>query len=102
MGREQWEKEKLLIMSNFFFSHGVFDRLVMQACITQDLHEEGLSIYAVHICKHDIYSDLICSGARYTSPADCNQLADNSFGWLFPFIYRRYRLPIWATPPEDG
>ena len=21
---------------------------------------------------------------------------------LFPFIYRRYRLPIWATPPEDG
>ena len=22
--------------------------------------------------------------------------------WLFPFIYRRYWLPIWATPPEDG
>ena len=22
--------------------------------------------------------------------------------WLFSFIYRRYRLPIWATPPEDG
>ena len=22
--------------------------------------------------------------------------------WLFPFIYRRYQLPIWATPPEDG
>ena len=20
--------------------------------------------------------------------------------WLFPFIYRRYRLPIWVTPPE--
>ena len=24
-----WEKEKLLIMSNFFFSHGVFIRLVL-------------------------------------------------------------------------
>ena len=23
------------------------------------------------------------------------------FDWLFPFIHRRYRLPIWATPPED-
>ena len=22
--------------------------------------------------------------------------------WLFPFIYRRCRLPIWATPPDDG
>ena len=22
--------------------------------------------------------------------------------WLFSFIYRRYRLPIWSTPPEDG
>ena len=23
-------------------------------------------------------------------------------GWLFPFNHLRYRLPIWATPPEDG
>ena len=23
-------------------------------------------------------------------------------GWLFPFIYRPYWLPILATPPEDG
>ena len=22
--------------------------------------------------------------------------------WFFSFIYRRYRLPIWATSPEDG
>ena len=25
-----WEKEKLLIMSNFSFSHSVFERLVLQ------------------------------------------------------------------------
>ena len=24
------------------------------------------------------------------------------FVCLFPFNYRRYRLPTWATPPEDG
>ena len=27
-----WEKEKLLIMSNFSFSHDVFQRLVLQIC----------------------------------------------------------------------
>ena len=27
-----WEKEKLLIMSNFSFSHSGFKRLVPQAC----------------------------------------------------------------------
>ena len=26
---------------------------------------------------------------------------NSMFDWLFPFIYRRCRLPIWATPPED-
>ena len=27
---------------------------------------------------------------------------NNLFVCLFPFIYRHYRLPISATPPEDG
>ena len=26
----------------------------------------------------------------------------NLIDWLFSFNYRRYRLHIWATPPEDG
>ena len=29
-GRKHWEKEKLLVTSNFFFSHSVFKRLVSQ------------------------------------------------------------------------
>ena len=26
----------------------------------------------------------------------------SNFGMLAPFIYQRYRLPIWATPSEVG
>ena len=37
------EKEKLLIMSNFSFSHGVFKRLVLPTCKNQGLFGKGLS-----------------------------------------------------------
>ena len=37
-----WEKEKLLITSNFSFSHGVFKRLVLQTCKKQGLFGKGL------------------------------------------------------------
>ena len=36
-----WEKEKLLIMSNFSFSHSVFKRHVLQTCKNQDLLGKG-------------------------------------------------------------
>ena len=38
-----WEKEKLLIMSNFFFSHSVFKRIVLQTRKNQGLYGKGLS-----------------------------------------------------------
>ena len=38
-----WEKEKLLIMSNFSFSHSVFKRLVRQTHKNQGLFGQGLS-----------------------------------------------------------
>ena len=31
-----------------------------------------------------------------------NNWDEISLVWLFPFIYRHYRLPIRARPPEDG
>ena len=37
-----WEKEKLLITSNFSFSHGVFKRLVLQTRKNQGLFGKGL------------------------------------------------------------
>ena len=40
--KTQWEKEKLLIMSNFSFSLGVFKRLVLQTRKNQGLFGKGL------------------------------------------------------------
>ena len=37
-----WEKEKLLVMSNFSFSHIVFKRLILQTCKNQGLFGKGL------------------------------------------------------------
>ena len=37
-----WEKEKLLVTSNFSFSHCVFKRLVLQTCKNQGLFGKGL------------------------------------------------------------
>ena len=39
-----WEKKKLLVMSNFFFSHSVFKRLVLQTGKNQGLFGKGLNI----------------------------------------------------------
>ena len=38
-----WEKEKLLVTSNFSFSHSVFKRLVLQTRKNQGLFGKGLS-----------------------------------------------------------
>ena len=37
--------EKLLVLSNFSFSHGVFERLVLQTCKNQGLFGKGLTLY---------------------------------------------------------
>ena len=39
-----WEKEKLLVTSNFSFSHSVFKRLVLQTRKNQGLFGKGLKI----------------------------------------------------------
>ena len=44
MGRKHWEKEKLLVMSSFSFSHIVFERLVLQTCKNQGLLGKGLIV----------------------------------------------------------
>ena len=38
-----WEKENLLVTSNFFSSQSVFQRLVLQACKNKGLFWIGLS-----------------------------------------------------------
>ena len=39
-----WEKEKLLVTSNFSFSHSVFKRLVLQTHKNQGLFGKGLKV----------------------------------------------------------
>ena len=41
--RKHWEKEKFLVTSNFFFSHSVFKRLVLQTRKNQGLFGTGLT-----------------------------------------------------------
>ena len=41
--KTQWEKEKLLAMSNFSFSCSVFKRFVLQTCKNQGLFGKGLN-----------------------------------------------------------
>ena len=40
--KTQWEKEKLLVTSDFSFSHSVFKRLVLQTRKNHGLFEKGL------------------------------------------------------------
>ena len=42
MGRKHWKKEKLLVTSNFSFSHSVFERLVLHTHKNQGLFGKGL------------------------------------------------------------
>ena len=42
-----WEKEKLLVTSNFSFSQSVFKRLVMQTRKNQGLFGKGLNLLKV-------------------------------------------------------
>ena len=49
-----WEKEKLLVTSNFSFSHSVFKRLVLQTRKNQGLFGKGLeteTLYGI-VSKH--------------------------------------------------
>ena len=44
MGKKRWEKEKLLVRSNFSFPHIVFKRLVLQTRKNQGLFGKGLKV----------------------------------------------------------
>ena len=54
-----WEKKKLLVTSNFSFSHSHFKRPVLQTCKNQCLFVKGLNecIYFVYSEDHDQNDD---------------------------------------------
>ena len=51
-GRKHWEKEKLLVTSNFSFSHSVFKRLVSQGRQKVSLCGNGLTVTSEHSTLH--------------------------------------------------
>ena len=53
-GRKHWEKEKLLVTSNFSSSHSVFERFVLQTCKNQGLFGKG---WKVNVCFYFQYAD---------------------------------------------
>ena len=48
--KKHWETEKLLVTSNFSFSHSVFKRLVLQTRKNQGLFGKGLTHYQTTKC----------------------------------------------------
>ena len=46
-----WEKEKLLVMSNFSFSCSVFKLLLLQTCKNQGLFGKGLNNKILDLSK---------------------------------------------------
>ena len=49
-----WEKEKLLVTSNFSFSHSVFQRLLLQTRKNQGLFGKGLNVSSS--CNGNVFS----------------------------------------------
>ena len=53
--KTMWEKEKLLVTSNFSFPHGVFKRLVLQTRKNQGLFGKGLNKSILWIYNYVMY-----------------------------------------------
>ena len=61
-----WEKEKLLIRSNFSFSHSVFKRLVLQTCKNQGLFGKGLYRYHGGHCTYPCFPGVLLTSTLHT------------------------------------
>ena len=71
MGRKHWEKDKLLITSNFSFSHSVLKRLVSQGHQKVSLCGNGLKrAFAVKVKMADEHSNIMISLVLNPLPDD--------------------------------
>ena len=63
------EKEKLLVMSNFSYSHSVFKRLVLQTRKNQGLFGKGLTLYhTIMTLQKKAFENIVGKGEKA-----CNQ-----------------------------
>ena len=63
-----WEKEKLLVMSNFFFSLSVFKRLLQQTFKNQGLFGEGLSVFIMNFHSIEKEAKKMRKNKKYCLP----------------------------------
>ena len=72
-GRIQWEKAKLLVTSNFSFSHSVFKRLALQIRKNQGLFGKGLSyMYCLQMLPFWTKPKFCCLGEVYCTVPTLN------------------------------
>ena len=101
-------KGEILVMSNFSFSHSVFNRLILQTRKTRPCFGKGLKDLLVQSLKHKIcflvYHTLnpfpnkprfswVCSTSLWKTPWEKEEIACNKQFLLFPQCF----LPIWGT-----
>ena len=83
-----WEKEKLLVLSNFSFSQSVFKRLVQQTSKNQGLFGKGLKCMNVKQEHHRPMLGCGCLIFRENSkPKTGITVSKNTDGFL-PLLYR--------------
>ena len=98
MGKKtMWEREKLLVTSNFSFSHSVFKGLVMQTRKNQGLFGKGLNMLTVQ--KPNMQSDLdLC---RPKNPLFLPMIQEGSLmTGLDAVTYQGYH--IWLATRKKG
>ena len=91
-----WEKEKLLVTSNFSFSHCVFKRLVLQTCKNQGLFGKGLTLYHTVLTLNDPEEETFrkqcgkrrkcCEPAFSPFPTPFSTLPKTNFNFSVTFI----------------
>ena len=98
-----WEKEKLFIVSNFFFSHSVFKRLVLQTCNKNGLFGKGYfytkqQIFSLvlleSICRpqtkciqESIFTNYFKNSFLSFSPRFCNFESNIISDWLLHAVH---------------
>ena len=74
------KKEKLLVTSNFSFSHSVFKRLVLQTRKNKGLFGKGLTLYRI-IATFNTTGELVkpCPKQQILNSSKLRQSADDNF-----------------------
>ena len=92
------EKEKLLIMRSFSFSHSVFQRLVLQTCKIQGLFGKGLTI--LHQTSHATLKACSSFYKLIRILVISNWQSKNSEHSLTPMIYFQTKNSEWPKLKE--